>query len=205
MGKEKHVTACPMMNILINTGLINEENASDDDVRAAINKISLVDKVVLHTFMNLALHLVKDSNLGNDIKRINKHNLLEHDASLTRLDAYFGNEIVLNKKRYNKLKDMSEDGKYLTVKNFSDHKNKMIIHSKKNNPEFVFGFSEVIKSLVESSLVYTCLRDQTGNVPIERMDTFIKRARFPSAKGKLTINQIKWHSLLSIMFQLATN
>jgi len=43
-----------------------------------------------------------------DLNKLNVHNVIEHDASLSRLDSYFGNSLDFNQKRFDLMKKFVE-------------------------------------------------------------------------------------------------
>ena len=95
---KKHATPCPIMNSLIHMGYLDyKKEWSKQEVQDALKKIKMSNFVAfLQT--NIVHALLKNHNLPFTVKSLQIHNLMEHDASLSRKDDFLGDCVKFNKK-----------------------------------------------------------------------------------------------------------
>ena len=82
-----------MTNSLANHGFINHsgKNITQDQVLYALPYYLGMDNVTAQGLFELALTTNPTPNATTfDLDNLSRHNILEHDGSLSRLDAYFG-------------------------------------------------------------------------------------------------------------------
>ncbi|KAH6710774.1 Chloroperoxidase [Leptodontidium sp. 2 PMI_412] len=90
---------CPMMNTLANHGFIPRDgnNLTRDNVVHGLTTALNFDPVVANIMWEQAIFINPEPNATFfTLDQLNVHNVLEHDASLSRSDALFGNNHVFN-------------------------------------------------------------------------------------------------------------
>ncbi|CAG8724271.1 36530_t:CDS:1, partial [Racocetra persica] len=114
-----------------------------------------------------------------NLEEISKHNALEHDASLTRKDKYFGDPLKVDNELVDKLLDQQIDGK-INLDSLAKHRQNRLNHSKENNPELTYGFVQKILSGAESSMLVNVMGGNTNfEIDSALLETFLKHERLP--------------------------
>lgn len=72
-----------------------------------------------------------------NLDQLNRHNVLEHDASLSRLDAYNGNNHVFNQRVFDETKKYWTEP-VITAEHIANSKLARMLQSKATNPEYRF-------------------------------------------------------------------
>lgn len=88
-----------MMNTLANHGFLPHDgkDLTEDKVIHALGSALGFDEALAKIMFQQALPANPDPNATFfTLDQLNRHNVLEHDASMSRLDAYFGNNHVFN-------------------------------------------------------------------------------------------------------------
>ncbi|GAB1218099.1 hypothetical protein ATERTT37_007347 [Aspergillus terreus] len=117
------------------------------------------------------------------LDQLNRHNVLEHDASLSRTDAYFGNNHVFNETIF------QETIKYWTGSTLdpdmlANGKLARQVSSKAFNPTYTFTESMEQFSLGEVAAPIVAFGDlQTGRVSRALVEYFFRNERFPVELG----------------------
>ncbi|KAI0550604.1 Chloroperoxidase [Xylaria curta] len=131
---------CPMMNTLANHGFLPRDgrNITLENTVFALN-------MGLNFHPDLATIMFDQATIANPepnatfftLDHLNRHNVLEHDASMSRLDAYFGNNHLFNQEVFDETKE------YWTAPDLDAQmlaNGKLIrqINSRAVNPEYTF-------------------------------------------------------------------
>ncbi|PPJ52713.1 hypothetical protein CBER1_10794 [Cercospora berteroae] len=90
---------CPMMNTLANHGLLPHDgrNLTREVFHAALSEGLNFESNLTDIMFDQALPANPQPNATwFDLGQLNVHNVLEHDASLSRKDAYFGNNHIFD-------------------------------------------------------------------------------------------------------------
>ncbi|KAF4626556.1 heme-thiolate peroxidase [Cudoniella acicularis] len=90
---------CPMMNTLANHAFLNHngKNLTQDVVVGALTQALNFNESVATIMFQQALIANPEPNATFfSLDDLNRHNILEHDASMSRLDAFFGNNHIFN-------------------------------------------------------------------------------------------------------------
>jgi hypothetical protein len=106
------------------------------------------------------------------LEHLNVHNVLEHDASLTRTDASFGNNHVFNETVYNASRQWWTD-ETVTANQLAHSKLFRQIESRASNPDYTFSASTEEFSLGEVAAPIIAFGDMVaGTVDRAFMDYF---------------------------------
>lgn len=103
-----------------------------------------------------------------DLDRLQQHNyLLEHDASLSRKDHYFGDDLHFNQNIFNQVLAFYRDTDTATIPVASDARYARVKTSKATNPEVVYGARQLVLSYGETALYLSVMGDPvTGEAPM---------------------------------------
>ncbi|KAI0387996.1 Chloroperoxidase [Hypomontagnella monticulosa] len=91
---------CPMLNTLANHGFLPHDgkDITEDDTVKALGTALNFDEEISKLMHKFAVSTNPAANATTyNLDHLSRHNVLEHDASLSRVDAYFGNQAIFNK------------------------------------------------------------------------------------------------------------
>ncbi|KAJ3164883.1 hypothetical protein HK101_000341 [Irineochytrium annulatum] len=191
---------CPAWNIAANHGYFprNGANITQEVVQDSLSQILNVDRSFVGLLASPAFHIKSlfaplgmlrpDEKLPNgtaiiDISDLSHHDIIEHDASLTRLDNFFGDNHHPNEWLIDQLIAASTDGKVLTIADVAHYRVARYNDSKATNPEFKFGLGQEGFAWSEAALFIQVLGDADGNVPIKYIKPFFLEERLPIEEG----------------------
>ncbi|KAI4933280.1 hypothetical protein J4E85_003685 [Alternaria conjuncta] len=142
---------CPMLNTLANHGFLPRDgrNFTQENVVKGL-------KDGLNFNASLGALMWQQAVIANPepnatfftLEQLNVHNVLEHDASLTRTDAAFGNNHVFNETVYNVSKQWWTE-EVVTAKMLANSKIFRQLESRATNPNYTFTASTEEFSLGE--------------------------------------------------------
>ncbi|KAK3651443.1 hypothetical protein LTR56_005585 [Elasticomyces elasticus] len=118
-----------------------------------------------------------------DLDQLNRHNVLEHDASLSRTDAYFGNNHIFNQTIFDESRRWWPD-EVITAEHIGNSKLARQLQSKATNPEYKFtntteAFS--IGEILAPFIAFGNVEDATVNRTL--VEYFFTHERLPTALG----------------------
>jgi hypothetical protein len=174
-----NMSPCPMLNTLKNYNVLPGKQITPDHMRNALYALKS-DAVLANV---LALILKISFGTACDLNVIGTHNVLEHDASLTREDYGIGDHVRCSKKRLHKMMSYSTDGKYLKLNELAAYYKYQKRQSELNNKHCVFTRKHFIAGLGERSVLFGLLRDQTGHVPLKWLKYFFLKEKLPFEDG----------------------
>jgi len=153
---------CPILNSLANHGYLPRDGKG---ITASMFAHALENALNMDTaFSNLlgygALGVL--TRVSVDLVDLGKHNVLEHDASLTRVDAYFGNQTVLNRTLLGQFINQSKNGKFLDPDDVGEYQKIRQTDSKSHNPEYSFGWFPSTVAAGEPALFLRVFGDKGG-------------------------------------------
>ena len=105
---------------------------------------------------------------------------IEHDGSLSRLDAALSNnqQGKFNQERFNKFLSFSKDGKFLTTEDVAAARLYFKADSQARNPEFIWNKDIEAAMWTEASILLHIL-GKHGRISIEDAKLFFEQERFP--------------------------
>ncbi|RUS21392.1 Chloroperoxidase [Endogone sp. FLAS-F59071] len=187
---------CPAINVLANHGYLprNGSQWKAVDVIPALVDVYNIEPSLSSMLAWGAVYLV-----GNPLTRtfslgdfsgweeivqgvgLSRHNRIEHDASLTRLDKYFGDNQKFNPELYQHLKDIAEklNGGDFNTEVMSVHRYNRYQDSKANNPSFTFGAPQQLFAYAEAAIALLGLGGQNGTAAAVTLDSFFIHERIP--------------------------
>lgn len=181
---------CPALNSLANMGYLPRDGKN---ITIAQTKALIMDKFNLGE--DLAALMASLAPQLFDLNDLSLHNNIEHDASLSRADTYFGADPALTTQSLiNDLIIRSIDGK-LTIKDIAAARVVRINNTKKNNPEYFYGGTQSFIADAESGLLMRGLGGaNTEEISFVNLYSFVVEERFPAsfkrAPTPVTLNLI---------------
>ena len=180
--------ACPMLQVLSNTGKINPDNVTVQDLRKTLMNDFMLDERYSTLFTNLivAINFLKNDHTDLTFDKINLYNWFagECDASLSREDFYLGDNVAVNKERVKTLQSFSEDKKYLTLRELVRSQIKVIDDSMRDNYFFnldIFQFLFVkIVNITNIYLLLSITKNKTEGIPLKWIKVFFVDAKMPA-------------------------
>ncbi|KAJ8110960.1 heme-thiolate peroxidase [Nemania bipapillata] len=177
---------CPMMNTLANHGFIQHDgrNMTRENVIKGLGEGLNFDPALASVMFDQAIIANPEPNATYfTLDQLNKHNLLEHDASLSRSDAYFGNNHVFNQTVFDQTKSYWQ-GPVIDINMLANSKVARQLTSKAFNPTYVFTLLTEEFSLGEVIAPIIAFGD-TDNLTVNRslVEYFFENERLPSELG----------------------
>ncbi|KAB8236469.1 peroxidase family protein [Aspergillus alliaceus] len=177
---------CPMMNTLANHGFLPHDgrNLTRHNVVKGLSAALNFNASLASLMFDMAIIVNPEPNATFfTLDQLNKHNLLEHDASLSRTDAYFGNNYVFNDTIFEETKKYWT-GPILDANMLANSKVARQIESKAFNPTYTFTSTMEQFSLGEVAAPIIAFGDmQHGKVNRSLVEYFFKNERFPTELG----------------------
>ncbi|KAM0544102.1 hypothetical protein ACHAPJ_011984 [Fusarium lateritium] len=188
---------CPMMNTLANHGFLPHDgrNLTEETVVGALKRGINFDEALGKIMFEQALVANPEPNATF----FTLHNVLEHDASMSRLDAYFGNNHVFNQKVFDTTKAYWT-GETMDAKMLANGKLFRQIESRSTNPKYTFTNKTEAFSLGEVSAPIIVFGDlESGTVSRKFVEYFFGWSK---KKSPVSFEQI---TAMSDLIRNATN
>ncbi|KAF7532229.1 heme-thiolate peroxidase [Neopestalotiopsis clavispora] len=186
---------CPLLNSLANHGFIPHDgkNISGDVLSKAITTNLNMDDSVSKAFLAAIRNSITTAETFS-LDELNRHNAIEHDASLSRQDFYFGNVQSFNETIFNQSRSYWTDPVTIDIHQAANARNARIETSKATNPTYN-GTTVARASGLETAAYILSFGDKaTGSVPKAFIEYFFENERLPF--------QLGWYkSTESISFQ----
>lgn len=177
---------CPMMNTLANHGFFPHDgrNLTEENlVNGLSNGLNFAPEFGKLMFSHAIQVNTEPNATAFTLGMLNTHNVLEHDASLSRLDAYFGNNHLFNETVFETVtRYWGED--VVTPTQLAMSKMFRQIESKSFNPTYKFDAPTEGFSLGEVSAPIVAFGDlETMTVNRSFVDYFFRNERLPTEIG----------------------
>ncbi|KAM0327533.1 hypothetical protein ACHAQA_005824 [Verticillium albo-atrum] len=177
---------CPMMNTLANHNFLPHDgrNITKENAVFALGQ-GIGFGVELATLMwEQAIHINPTPNATFfTLDQLNVHNVLEHDASLSRTDDFFGNNHVFNQTVFDESRSYWT-ADVLDAKMLANSKVARQVTSRAFNPTYTFTSNMEQFSLGEVAAPIIGLGDmQAGTVSRAFVEYFFQNERLPSELG----------------------
>lgn len=178
---------CPALNSLANHGFLahSGKNLSLSDLETGILEGLNVGYDFTTLIGTLGL-LSSPDTLGTfDLDDLQEHNFpIEHDASLSRLDNYFGNDDPFNNASWSQVLDSFGDAETITIPIAGKARYARVTDSRTRNPDFTYTPIQFVLSYGETALYLSVLGDPiTGTAPLSYIKDFFEMERLPYELG----------------------
>ncbi|KAI1647035.1 Cloroperoxidase [Daldinia loculata] len=177
---------CPMLNTLANHGFLPHDGKSitvNKTVDALSSALNIAPELgsFLHKF---AVTTNPQPNATTfDLNHLSRHNILEHDGSLSRQDSYFGPPDVFNEAVFNETKSYWT-GDIITIQMAANARVARLMTSNLTNPEYSLSNLGSEFSIGESVAYLSILGSkETGTVPKTYVEYLFENERLPYELG----------------------
>ncbi|KAE9581201.1 putative sterigmatocystin biosynthesis peroxidase stcC [Colletotrichum fructicola] len=177
---------CPMMNTLANHGFLPRDgrNLTQDTVVNALKDGINFNQTLGAIMFNQATVANPEPNATFfTLDHLNRHNVLEHDASLSRTDAFFGNNHIFNQSVFDESRAYWTNA-ILDPKQLANSKIARQVTSRAFNPNYTFTASVENFSLGEVAAPIIVFGDMVaGTVQKDFVEYFFQNERLPEELG----------------------
>lgn len=178
---------CPVLNSLANHGFLPRDgrNISQDQLNFAFTMALNIDEGVT---INLAKPTFNISTTGIsgtvNLEDMKKHNVIEHDGSLSRADSITGDANSFNATIWDTVK-AHFTGPTIDIKTMATARENRIAAAEAANPEFSLSPDQVKTSFAESAFILGVLGNDFINPQTSTifMNTIFQQERFPFGEG----------------------
>ncbi|KAF2156341.1 Cloroperoxidase [Myriangium duriaei CBS 260.36] len=182
---------CPMLNVLANHGYLprNGRNIDKATTRTAMKDgLNLENDFADIMFDPGLLTSPKPDSFSFDLDNLNRHNLLEHDGSLSRADAYWNIDQTFNTTVYNEsLSYLGRNGDTIDCAAAAAARMARMATSQATNPTFFVNASAATISFGETGAYILALGDKVaGTVPLARVRMMFEQEKLPHELGWTT-------------------
>ncbi|KAK4033342.1 heme-thiolate peroxidase [Parachaetomium inaequale] len=177
---------CPMMNTLANHGILPHDgrNITREAVIKAMKQGLNFDSALAVVMFDQAVIVNPEPNATFfTLDHLNRHNVLEHDASLSRTDAFFGSNHIFNQTIFDQTRRYWPEP-IITTTHMANAKIARQVESKSFNPEYRFTDSVEHFSLGEMAAPFIAFGDlEEATVNRTLVEYFFLNERLPSELG----------------------
>ncbi|KAI3316920.1 Cloroperoxidase [Xylariaceae sp. AK1471] len=177
---------CPMLNTLANHGFL-PRNGRDIDVNQTVYALN----EALNLTPDFGQFLFSAGRLANpepnattfNLDHLNRHDFFEHDGSLSRQDAYFGQWSRFNQTVWDWTLETWPDD-ILDIKSVANARAQRQITSNLTNPEYSLSQVGYLFSVAESSALLSIIGNKISQTtPKKFVDYLFVNERLPCAVG----------------------
>ncbi|KAI6084415.1 Cloroperoxidase [Hypoxylon rubiginosum] len=177
---------CPILNAFANHGYLPhsgkaiDQNTTVNALKTALN----IDPSFGVTLFNNALSTNPQPNAKTyDLDHLSRHNLGEHDGSLSRQDEFFGDQAVFDEAVFNQTMSFYT-GDIITMQMAANARASRIMTSNLTNPNFTLSDAGSGASMTETALYVTNLGDKkAAAVPKSWIQYLFQNERLPYELG----------------------
>ncbi|OBT76930.1 hypothetical protein VF21_04139 [Pseudogymnoascus sp. 05NY08] len=177
---------CPMMNTLANHGFLPHDGRNITKANAvhALSAGLNFDPALASLMWDQAIIANPEPNATFfTLDNLNRHNVLEHDASLSRVDDFFGNNHAFDQATFDETR-VWWTGPVLDANMLANGKLARQLASKAKNPEYTFTEHTEQFSLGEVGAPIIVFGDlESATVEKKLIDFFFENERLPVALG----------------------
>ncbi|KAI0122365.1 Cloroperoxidase [Daldinia grandis] len=192
-GPNDYRGPCPMLNTLSNHKFLPHDgrNITKDKVISAMSSALNFNESLAALMFQMAIVVNPEPNATFfTLDQLNRHNVLEHDGSLSRSDAFFGNNHIFNESIFNETK-VYWTGEILDANMLANGKIARQLSSKAFNPNYTFTSTAESFSLGEVSAPIIAFGDlEAATVNRTLVEYFFENERFPTELGWSTRTEI---------------
>ncbi|CAK4032758.1 related to chloroperoxidase [Lecanosticta acicola] len=180
---------CPGLNSLANHGFIPHDGKNmtlDTIIQGLADGMNIDAPFASFLFAGGSLAAPDNRQLQSfDLNDLDQHNFpIEHDASLSRQDAFFGNDYSFNQTIFNQVLSFYDGMANTSIPVASKAKYARVQDSQQRDPTFTYGPREFILSYGETALYLSIMGDPTtGVAPVDYVKIFFEQERLPYNEG----------------------
>ncbi|KAI1114059.1 Chloroperoxidase [Nemania sp. NC0429] len=177
---------CPMLNALANHGFLPRNGRDIDEnqtVTALNDALNLTPDFGRFLFTAARLSNPKPNSTTFNLDHLDRHNLFEHDGSLSRQDAYFGQWSRFNQTIWNWTMQYWT-GDVLDVQMIANGRAQRHTRSNLTNPDYKLSETGYEFSVAENAAILSILGDKISQTcPKKFADFLFKKEQLPYSIG----------------------
>ncbi|KAI1416910.1 Chloroperoxidase [Hypoxylon sp. FL1857] len=177
---------CPMLNSLANHGFLphNGKHITENDTVNALGNALNFDETLSRLLHGFAVTTNPVPNATTySLDNLGRHNVLEHDASLSRQDAYFGNPSIFNQTIFDQTRSYWK-GPIVDLNEAVRARLARIATSNATNPTFTLSDLGKTFGLGEIGAFLAVLGDISSATAVKaRLEYFFEHERLPVSLG----------------------
>lgn len=171
-GQDDLRCGCPAMNSIANHGFINHNgrNLTVADVVPVMVDVFHLSEELATIVTNLAMLTADDPASGQfSLGMLNKHNIFEHDASMSRKDFYAGGDgFTFDRKTFDRFMSYFGNDEFIDLKKAAAARYDRVQQSRRDNPTFTYTSQQRITSYGEVIKFFRTLVDnKIGKTPVK--------------------------------------
>jgi hypothetical protein len=192
-GPEDVRGPCPMLNSLTNHGFLPRDGKQKidlDTTSSVLKDILNIDPVIGSMLHRQASRTNPESNATTwSLETLRTHNILEHDASLTRDDYYFNKDSsAFSQAAYDETRSFWTTP-IIDIKQAADARYSRLLTSNATNPEFGLSDLGFVFGVGETAAYIMVLGDHvSGTVPRSWVQYLFEKEKLPIELGWRTLN-----------------
>jgi hypothetical protein len=177
---------CPMLNTLANHGFLPHDghDITREETENALFEALNVNKTLASALFDFALTTNPEANATTfSLNDLGNHNILEHDASLSRSDAYYGNVLTFNQSVFDETYSYWTD-ETVTLQMAANARIARIKTSMATNPTYAMSDLANAFTLGESAAYVVVFGDKTtATVPRAWVKWLFQHEQLPQHLG----------------------
>ncbi|KAI9367679.1 Chloroperoxidase [Aspergillus egyptiacus] len=186
-GADDARSPCPMLNTLANQKYLPHDGRNisrEAFAEALVSALNFDPTLAAGMFDNAIVANPEEGATHFDLDQLNTHNVLEHDASLSRSDAYFGNNHLFDPTIFAQTQQYWTDPSTLTIDMLANSKLARQLHSKAFNPTYSYPEATEQTSYNEMGFPIIAFGDmEKGTVRRDFVEYFFVNERLPTELG----------------------
>ncbi|TPX67390.1 hypothetical protein SpCBS45565_g03842 [Spizellomyces sp. 'palustris'] len=182
-GKTDARSPCPLLNALANHDILPHSGRDIDPttLTSSLRKAG-IDPGISDRLVSITMGMTgRETPSGKvlDLDMLNEHNLIEHDASLTRSDSGVGDNSAVNKTLVEQLLAFSKDGKTIDYDDMAKLRRLRYRQSQATNKNLIYGAWQYLLASGEAVLLIETFGGKEQKIPIETARELLLHERFP--------------------------
>lgn len=169
---------CPALNSLANHGILPRDgkNLTVPILVKALGDGLKISAEVATALSGNGIQLSKNPNSGAfDLDDLNKHDAIEHDASLSRKDIDLGGNANFDAQTFQQTLGFYKGASDIGLEQVADARWGRVQDSKARNPKFLYGDAQRFPSYFESSAYYQLFKNpETGKARLDWIKIFFR-------------------------------
>ncbi|CAG8494176.1 7429_t:CDS:2 [Ambispora gerdemannii] len=177
-GENDKRSPCPGLNILANHGYLPRDgkNYTTEQMRDAMEHFNVSKGLAYVLAKGSILLLGENGKLSLD--QLNTHNVIEHDASLSRKDASLGDNSKVDQKLVDQIVSLHVNEK-INEESLAKARNIRESQSLKENKDFTFGLTQRMLSFGESAIFLLTFGSDKKEISVDDLRCILGEEKLP--------------------------
>lgn len=183
-GASDHRAPCPGLNTLANHGYLNHngQGITKTQMHNALTSVYNLEASFADFLIDQGFALATTDSHGNqvlDLQSLRAHNVIEHDASLTRFDiGDKGDNWTAQRALIDQLKSLSSDGKTLGWKEFAKARRLREKQEAASDSSYSLPLKQGAGALLEAAVAIRVFGNG-DSIPLSTVESFFANEKIP--------------------------